>query len=419
MEMVIVVEKERERLWNPQYIALMSANIFAYFGFFMVSTMLIPYLTGDGVGLGDEAAGVIVGMFAITALVSRPFCGMMADRFHKIWLVRIATLLMAVGTFGYGISEALPFIVLARVLHGVGFAINGTTLISLVTQYVPQSRLGEGLGYFGLANVIASATAPGFGAILAEQLGMEKVFWIAGLMCAGEIILLVVVKYPGVRRKAAQRAEPFRIKDMVVVEALGYTCVSSTLSFSNGIVTSYLVPYGNELGVAGISLYFTFNALAMFLSRPLAGKLMDKKGLYVVALPGMAITSLSMFLFAVAGRFSGGIFAAIMVSSVLKALGQGAAQPSLQAASIKKAGKERSGSATSTFYLGGDIGQGIAPMIAGVIIGNAASPLQGYVISFHLATALIALATIGLLILYCCERRESKGKLLSGGHNRW
>lgn len=407
--MAVVMEnaKEKERLWNPQYIALMAANVFAYFGFFMVSTMLIPYLTGDGVGLSDEAAGVIVGMFAITALVSRPFCGMMADRFHKIWLVRIATLFMAVGIFGYGISKALPFIVLARVLHGVGFAINGTTLISLVTQYVPQSKLGEGLGYFGLTNVIASATAPGFGAILAEQLGMEKVFWIAGLLCAGEIILLVAVKYPGVKRAASQKTA-FRLKDMVVVEALGYTCVSSTLSFSNGIVTSYLVPYGNELGVAGISLYFTFNALAMFLSRPLAGKLMDKKGLYVVALPGMAITSISMFLFAVAGRFTGGMFAAIMVSAVLKALGQGAAQPSLQAASIKKAGKERSGSATSTFYLGGDIGQGIAPMIAGIIIGNAASPLQGYVISFHLTAVLIGLATVGLVALYCFEKKSAK-----------
>ena len=400
---------EKERLWNPQYVALMVANIFAYFGFFMVSTMLIPYLTGDGVGLGDEAAGVIVGMFAITALVSRPFCGMMADRFNKIWLVRIATLLMAAGTFGYGLSKALPFIVLARVLHGVGFAINGTTLISLITQYVPRSKLGEGLGYFGLANVIASATAPGFGAILAEQIGMEKVFWIAGLMCAGEIVLLVAVKYPGVKRAGTQKVSSVRIKDMVVVEALGYTCVSSTLSFSNGIVTAYLVPYGEELGIANISLYFTFNALAMFLSRPLAGKLMDKKGLYVVALPGMAITSASMFLFAVAGKFPEGMFAAIMISSVLKALGQGAAQPSLQAASIKKAGKERSGSATSTFYLGGDIGQGIAPMIAGVIVGNAVTSLQGYVSSFYLTAVLIALAMLGLVFIYFHEKKESRG----------
>lgn len=409
------IEMEKERLWNLQYITLMIANIFSYFGFFMVSTMLIPYLTGDGVGLSDEAAGVIVGMFAITALVSRPFCGMMADRFHKIWLVRIATLLMAAGTLGYGLSDALPFIVLARVLHGIGFAINGTTLISLVTQYIPQSRLGEGLGYFGLANVIASATAPGFGAILAEQLGMEKVFWIAGLMCAGEIILLITVKYPGVKRAVTQKTSPVRIKDMVVVEALGYTCVSSTLSFSNGIVTAYLIPYGAELGVANISLYFTFNALAMFLSRPLAGKLMDKKGLYVVALPGMMLTAISMVLFAVAGRFTGGVFAAIMVSSVLKALGQGAAQPSLQAASIKRAGKERSGSATSTFYLGGDIGQGIAPMIAGVIVGSAATPLRGYVFSFHLTAVLIGLATIGLVLLYFHEKRKDCPNKENGG----
>lgn len=395
---------DKERLWNPQYVALMAANIFASFGFYMVNTMLISYLTGDVVRLTNGAAGVIAGMFSITALISRPFCGIMADRFNKVWLLRAATLFMVAGAFGYGLSKALPFIVFARILHGVGFAINSTTLISLVTQYVPQNKLGEGLGYFGLANVIASATAPGFGVMVADLLGMEKVFWTAGLMCVGEILLLIVVKYPGAKQAEVSKAASIGIKDIIAVEVLGYTCVSSMFSFSNGIVTSYLVLYGRELGIGNISLYFTINALAMFLVRPVSGKLMDKKGMYIVAFPGIALTIVSMILLASAGRFTGGVFAVVMASSVLKALGQGAAQPSLQAASIKKAGRGRSGSATSTYYLGGDIGQGIAPMIAGAVIGSAATPLKGYITSFHMTAVLLALAMIGLGFIYHREK---------------
>ncbi|RKI89407.1 MFS transporter [Parablautia intestinalis] len=401
---------EKERLWNPQYVALMTANIFASCGFYMVNTMLVSYLTGNEVGLSSEAAGIIAGMFSITALISRPFCGIMADRFNKVWMLRAATLFMVAGAFGYGLSKALPFIVFARILHGIGFAINSTTLISLVTQYVPQNKLGEGLGYFGLANVIASATAPGFGVMVAELMGTGKVFWIAGIMCVGEILLLIVVKYPGAKRTAVQKAASIGIKDIIAVEVLGYTCVSSMFSFSNGIVTSYLVLYGRELGIGNISLYFTINALAMFLVRPVSGKLMDKKGMYIVAFPGMALTIVSMLLLASAGRFTGGAFAAVMVSSVLKALGQGAAQPSLQAACIKKVGKERSGSATSTYYLGGDIGQGLAPMIAGVIVGSALTPLKGYIVSFNMTAVLLALAMIGLVFIY---RKEKMAKRFS------
>lgn len=398
---------EKERLWNLQYVALMTANIFASFGFYMVNTMLISYLTGDTVGLSSGAAGVIAGMFSITALISRPFCGIMADRFNKVWLLRAATLFMVAGAFGYGISKALPFIVLARILHGVGFAINSTTLISLVTQYVPQNKLGEGLGYFGLANVIASATAPGFGVMVAELLGTEKVFWIAGAMCVGEILLLVMVKYPGAERTVVQKTAAIGIKDIIAVEVLGYTCVSSMFSFSNGIVTSYLVLYGKELGIGNISLYFTINALVMFLVRPISGKLMDKKGMYVVAFPGIALTIVSMLLLTSAGRFTDGAFVAVMASSVLKALGQGAAQPALQAACIKKVGKERSGSATSTYYLGADIGQGIAPMITGVIVGGALTPLKGYIVSFNMTAVLLALAMTGLAFIYRWENKEN------------
>ena len=395
-----------EKLWNPQYIALMIANIFASFGFYMVNTMLVAYLTGEAVGITSAAAGVIAGMFSITALISRPFCGIMADRFNKTWLLRVATLFMAAGAFGYGLSKAVPLIVLARILHGVGFAINTTTLISLVTQYVPQRKLGEGLGYFGLTNVIASATAPGFGVSAADWLGTGSVFWIAGLMCIGEILLLFIVQYPDTGGTVSDKKAAISIKDIIAVEVLGYTCISSMFSFSNGIVTSYLVLYGKELGIENISLYFTVNALAMFLIRPVAGKLMDKKGMYIVAFPGMAAAIASMFLLASAGKFTGSVYTVIIVSSVLKALGQGAAQPSLQAASIKKAGKERSGSATSTYYLGGDIGQGVAPMIAGVVVGNASAPLKGYVTSFQMTGILLICAMTGLIFIYCREKSK-------------
>ena len=56
---------------------------------------------------------------------------------------------------------------------------------------------------------------------------------------------------------------------------------------------------------------------------------------------------------------------------------QGAAQPSLQAGCINCVGRDRSGVATSTYFLGGDIGQGIGPMAGGFVLARIAG-LAGY-----------------------------------------
>lgn len=52
---------------------------------------------------------------------------------------------------------------------------------------------------------------------------------------------------------------------------------------------------------------------------------------------------------------------------VCKALGQGMAQPAFQAECIRRAGPERRGVAVSMYYLGADIGNGIAPVVGGYV----------------------------------------------------
>ena len=45
--------------------------------------------------------------------------------------------------------------------------------------------------------------------------------------------------------------------DILAVEALPYTIVAGSYSFINGIIASYLVMYADELGISGVSVYFT------------------------------------------------------------------------------------------------------------------------------------------------------------------
>jgi MFS family permease len=176
-------------------------------------------------------------------------------------------------------------------------------------------------------------------------------------------------------------------------------------SFTNGVISSYLLSYSKILGIANIGLYFTLNAAALFIVRPFAGKLMDRSGLKIIAYPGLLLTALSMFMLASAGHWPVLPAAVIVASGIVRAIGQGSVNPALQTECIRVLGTDRSGVATSSFYLGGDIGQGIGPMVAGVVIGLGETEAKYYSAMFYLCGILV---TAAIVLFYFVEKRVDR-----------
>ena len=364
------------------------------FSFYMVVTILSKYLTG--IGLSITLAGVIVGLFSLTSLFSRPFCGLMADRLNNVWLLVASNILLSLGLLGLAFTKNVTLIFVFRILSGLGFAVGSTVQVSLIIRFIPKDKMGEGIGYMGISQLIGSACAPAAGLAIANTLGMQETFIAAALLPALTCVLLLFMK--GLHQPKPQASRTISLRDIIEPKALPFTLPYSTLSFVNGIISSYLVLYADVRGIAGISVYFTVYAVFLFLIRPLAGKLMDARGIQYTVFPGMIITALSMFLLGQSTSLW-----LILLTSLLRAVGQGAAQPSLQAGCINHVGRERSGVATSTYFLGGDIGQGVGPMIGGAILGQVAG-LAGYQIVFSLCGVLILLA---MTYFYFARKRRN------------
>mgnify|MGYP005788838843 CR=1 FL=1 len=77
-----------DRLWTLPYILLILMGTFTSTAFYMVN----PSMAKFSISLGATVtlAGVITGMFSITALVARPVSGLIADRVNRKLLLIIS-----------------------------------------------------------------------------------------------------------------------------------------------------------------------------------------------------------------------------------------------------------------------------------------------------------------------------------------
>ena len=149
--------KKAKPAFGRPYYTLVLINALTSISFFTVNPIITKYLTGMGVALA--LATTIAGLFSLTALTVRPFTGVIADRISPLGILRLGIPLLTFSMVGYSLTRSTPLFVLFRILNGVAFCFNGTTVNAYACKFIPKERIGEGVGYLGLGNVIATASS--------------------------------------------------------------------------------------------------------------------------------------------------------------------------------------------------------------------------------------------------------------------
>ena len=155
----------------------------------------------------------------------------------------------------------------------------------------------------------------------------------------------------------------FRLKDFYDKEALPI----SLLMFISGIayagVISFINSYATELKLTNIaSFFFIVYAIFLFIGRPIAGKVFDRKGENIVVYPSFVFFSMSLFLISFANN---GFI--LLLSGVFLAIGYGTIMSSMQTIIGKVTPPHRLGLAISTLFICMDAGAGTGPFILGLI----------------------------------------------------
>lgn len=379
-----------DKLWNAGFLHLMFVNILNYSAFGIIVPLIPPFVVKLGANLAY--AGIIAGVFSITALLTRPFTGLIGDRFNKKKLLIVSMVINGAAIVLYAVVPSIVWLVPVRILHGVMFSISGTVSFALGADFIPKDRLGEGVGYLGIGNIVGMAVGPNIGIYLAEHYSYPFCFVVSGIaiIVAGlsASALHCAPDKPKAAVEGAPPPEAFHLRNMIAVELLPNVFFIAIFAICIGVTNSYLVMHGTERGIGGIGLYFIVNSVVLLASRPILGKLADRKGTDFVVIPGYILLAASMLLIAQSHGLP-----PILWAAVIAAIG-GGAMPAIQADCLQRLGSARRVVATGTYLIGMDIG-----ISFGQIVGGIYSGAMGFGAAYS-AAGVLTLAGLGCYLLY-------------------
>ncbi len=388
------------RIWNMMFIGIFLVNMALNFGQYMSNSLLSLY--AKSMGAPAEQIGMLMSMFAITALLFRFVAGPAINAYNRKIIVAIAMGCMASAYFGFSFApkiagklgiQVITVLKCFRLLQGIGSAFAGSCCLTIVSDMLPKDKFSSGMGIFACAQVIAQSIGPTVGVLLKDRLGYPITYFIFGCLMVCAIIAALFL------RLMPSPHIPFNLKleNMVAKEAVLPAVITFLIALGFTTINSFLLVYAEERGISGASLFFTVYALTMLLTRPAIGKLTDKYGFVKVGIPSVFTTACSLILIGISTNLPMLLFAAF-----INAFGYGAVMPALQSLSMRAVVPERRGSASSTNY----IGQDTATLLGSTLAGYVAA-IAGYTPLMWISMAIPVI----LAVLFIFQFRKKINKI--------
>jgi MFS family permease len=168
-----------ERLWNRNYLKVMTANFALFFAFYLL-TPLLPLYLYETFGATKDVIGLVLSGYTIVALLFRPFSGFFVDSFPRKMVLLISYSAFAIFFAGYLAASSLLLFTIVRTLHGGPFGAVTVANSTVAIDVLPSSRRNEGIGYYGLSNNLAMAISPTFALfVYSETHNFQLLFWLA------------------------------------------------------------------------------------------------------------------------------------------------------------------------------------------------------------------------------------------------
>lgn len=415
-------EQKAERLWSPLFVFIIVMTLCCFMVGQGLSSGTSVYL--DHMGQGAALVGVLAAVFSASAAIARIACGPVIDNVGRVIVMIVGVLFLLAGTILPAFVSGTAVFAVCRVLQGIGFSAATTASATAASDVLPLSRLGEGIGYYGLGQALATSIGPALALFLVNTDPAENLYLGMSAMAALALVFALLCRYEknperlpatssfrqrfecvdasgavGTAESADLAAEDDAVsavvEDGVVGSAVENGAAGSLGKVSaigaakkEGVLKGFFEPralpgmlpmlflspafsfgiffmglYGMSLGYANAGLFYTVSAIAMIAVRLVSKAFMDRVAPFKI----MAFTVLFGLIGFAMVFFGGQSEVLFYAAGIPYGLCLGIAIPLNQSVSVKNTPAERWGAANAIYLLASDVGIGVASAIWGVV----------------------------------------------------
>lgn len=340
--------------------------------------VLVPF--ARSLGADTALLGLITAASTLPGiLVSLP-AGSLSDIIGRRKVMYAAGVVFATAPLLYLFVDTPGQLMAARFYHGFATAIFGTVASAAIVDNFPDLKAAK-LSFYSSATIVGRGLAPFVGGaiIVLTMDNYRDVYWAVSL--AGISALLAILAVYGQGKDSGRKGPkvaPIR-QQLLSIITDGKVLVASSMEavqyLTYGAFEVFSVDYAVNHGLDAVwwALIGGAQLVTVVLSKPIMGRLSDRRGRRTFIISGLLICALAVLIFPMTSEPL-----ALVALSAVFGFGFSSVTSSTQALVSDLCVRSSSGSAMGFLNTIMDVGQFTGPIVISIIIGNALWYLGGF-----------------------------------------
>ena len=392
---------QKEKLFNTGFITITTINFIVFLIYYCFVVITAKFATSE-LGANPAQAGFAAGIYIIGTLIARLYIGKKLELIGRKQMLRFGAIIYLATTIAYLISTNIIILDTVRFLNGFAYGTISTAANAIVTAYIPKSRNGEGINYYGLSTSLAAAIGPFIGILLLPIVGFKSVIILAIVLSVLVTVACYLFPVQNIELTDDHKKllNSWSLNTFIEYKVLFISIVAFLIGLSYSSVLGFLSIYADSLGLSTAgAFFFVVYALIITLTRPFAGQIFDAKGENAVMYPSFIFLAIGLLTLS----YTTTSFM-LLLSGALIGLGYGTFMSNGQAVCLKLVEPSKVSIALSTYFIGLDLGLGFGPYALGTVHSF---------LSYSGIYVLCAVLTVAVAILYAIFYKGKDAKAIN------